>query len=680
MTEIKGTRSTIIKSSETSATSETKTTKGTGETRSRMTKTQLDDTASQNKASKDLASARKMDTQMQSISQKMDLLKELSGEQKKQLETAKKEDAQSQESDTDSSKKAPNYEYLKMVGADGILTESELQVAAADSQKLKDFLSIVSNGQLLGSSDDSISKAKHEYMKNPTPVTVNNELFKLVAESQNAPVDAAKDAGLTNPSDLLKLASDLAMLGAEDVGKKMSDVATYKQIKEKGRDSVLADAFRDSMSLPESAKEMNLKQLIDATAVAQELGLDQTDSGFWDKVRKEGIAGVIDQHRKTKGEGGDGPGGGTNKIVNKPYGRFAGKIIHSDQSGPRAGKSPDNAASNPVNIPDTSQHRPNNTKSKSTQSTSRNFSDRPERQGPSFTRATGSKPRSDQPAQTTNNASATPADPDAPTHGTNPQGGAANVYRPGEGKPEQTGVGNSSPIGTEAGSGAVISAIGYERNSDGQITVTWQRTGGTDGQDGFYNTTYTQNNDGTWGYTVTDAITGEEVNTGTGDPPSEDIINSSTQNVDDDGTIYFPTEEDDDEGDEGKPLPPGIGFDRPDVVRMGAWFMPNDIDKPVDYLPPDVMNTRPSIVSAGDILPKNPGNVDPVDPELRQTRVAKGGMRRSDGYTDPAETGSGGRSGVDPKDQPPGPSHAKRKRGSNRMQQNMVGNRKGPGR
>ncbi len=676
MTEIKGTRSTIIKSSETSATSETKTTKGTSETKNRITKTQLDETASQKKASQDLASARKMDTQMQSISQKMDLLKELSAEQKKQLETAKQKDAQSQESDTDSSKKVPNYEYLKMAGADGILTESELQVAAADSQKLKDFLSIVSNGQLLGSSDDSISKAKQEYMKNPSAGTLNNELFKLVAESQNAPVDAAKDAGLTNPSDLLKLASDLAMLGTEDVGKKMSDAATYKQIKEKGRDSVLADAFRDSMSLPESAKGMNLKQLIDGTAVAQDLGVDQTDSGFWDKVRKEGIAGVIDQHRKTKGEGGDGTGGRTNKIVNKPYGRFAGKIIHSDQS---TGKSqPHNAASNPVHTPDNSQQGPNATKSKSTQSTSRNFSDRPERQSPSFTRATGSKPRSDQPAQTTNNASATPADPDAPTQGTNPQGGAANVYGPGEGKPEQTGVGNSSPVGTEAGSGAVISAVGYERNSEGQITVTWQRTGGMDGQDGFYNTTYTQNNNGTWSYTVTDAITGEEVNSGTGDPPSEDIINTSTQEVGDDGTIYFPTEEEDD--DEGKPLPAGIGFDRPDVVRRGAWSMPHDIDKPVDYLPPELRNSRPAVVSAGDVLPKNPGNVDPVDPELQQTRVAKGGMRRSDGYTDPAETGSGGRSGVDPKDQPPGPSHAKRKRGSNRMQQNMVGNRRGPGR
>ena len=146
---------------------------------------------------------------------------------------------------------------------------------------------------------------------------------------------------------------------------------------------------------------------------------------------------------------------------------------------------------------------------------------------------------------------------------------------------------------------------------DGSTSVRydWTRSGGGDGKDGNYHTTYTVTSEG-WKYEVTDDQ-GNVVNTGTGSPPSASSVGTSSQSVNDDGSINVGGDDDD----------------------------PTDGTKPDPNAP-----AHPSVVHLTDaesqVFANTAGNAEHIHTvDVVQSGGASAGPGRSDGDTDPDPSG-----------------------------------------
>lgn len=594
-------------------------------------------------------------------------------------------------SDSIENASAAKLQELKALGFEAYLNEQELQQAAEDEKKRKALLDIISTVQILDLADSDLQAAKSRYLAAPTNEVLEDLTFDLAAKSTKAPPDKAREAGIVTAKDLFKLKGDLELIG-EDSDAVLSDQSTYDTIKSKGVDGLLSERFIKSNGLPENAKGRKFKDLMNAIAVAQATDTDSSTPEFWDKVNKHGVESVYRDaiaRDNAKREGGDSTGPAGRREPKPEGGRFVDEPIHHGKIGATHGRKAQSAI-NPLSrrkdeskgqttAPPPPQQQSSNKRSGGAKSSSQTDHNRMDTSsGAGSTKRDRSTHESHRPgggSEGTQSGNATEGSDsaDGPTAGTNPEGGAANNYGSGAGADQQTGVGVSAATGQEARSGAVNTVTGVHHGLDGSTTFSWTRSGGGDGKDGHYRTVY----DGNGGWMSFNEDTEELAGQGSGDPPDDSIVGSSSQTIDpdtenmifdsddDDDTTTDSTEDDsttdatDDTGTEGKPIDPLVGGPAHDDV-LHPWEITVHVSRTnqLIHTTGSSSGARPPVKHKGE---PNDGVTDPSE-EL-QSKRAGGSKRflRSAGYTDPAPEQSGGHKPATAGDQPKGPSRAKGK-------------------
>ena len=573
-----------------------------------------------------------------------------------------------QSTDSVEQHKGERLEYLKTIGADSVLTESELKEAADDDNKRKTLMDLVAAGELFGASNEAIQKAKDKYLDDATPGGVEKIKFDLFAESQKIPAEEARTAGLKDVKALLTLKANLELLGESDSGTILSNPEIYKQIKVKGVDNVLAETAIQNLGLSENAKGLSLKQILNGAANAQKKGQDASKAEYWDKIKKGQAHGAAD-HARRKGNAEHTPGQHDRGVGKPADNRERGKFIeeplhhaktvgthHTGESALNPLTRKKDSESNHANIPPQQHHDSSKNNETKHTSTERNWP------GP----ITGSHHKKESTnagggshGTPTGNSTQGSDSTNSPTQGSNPRGGAANDYSNQPGANQQTGIGVSAATGQEAHAGAVNTVTGVHHGLDNSTTFYWTRSGGGDGKDGNYYTIY----DGRGGWMVFNQDTQELVNQGEGDPPADSIVGQSTQDDDQtDDVMTFPTSDDDNDensSSEGMPIDPMIGnFSDSDGI-LEPWEIGVHISR-TNQLIHTAGNSSGKAPIVGRKGEPNDGITDPGS-DLESHRV--GGskkFRRSEGYTDGAPEDTGGHKPVSSKDQPKQPSHAKR--------------------
>ncbi|MDB4534743.1 hypothetical protein N9242_07715, partial [Vicingaceae bacterium] len=427
----------------------------------------------------------------------------------------KKGHTQNSQPDQDASNRA---KLLEQYGANSILSKAEIAVLAKDQAKLEALLRIVSGGQLVGGSDESIENAKHKYLKNPTPEVLDDAMFDIVAESNDVPKDIARRAGIKNAEDILSLAADLQLIGDEDSGKRLSDPKTFETIKKRGRKGLMADVLIESQKLPPAARGLPLEQLLDGITNAQEHGADVSRGDYWKQIRD--------------GAGRKGRANGNSKIdsqsrihekvkIRNPDQKQNGERRGSRKSNNSRGKSPfDGPGGAWATMPQVGGRTPKNREKQTQSSTAaarQNNQTTPNHNSESSPNGSGSS-NGGTPGSFGGAAQMRGGINNTPPKQDSQHGGAINSQGDAP-PPQQTGTGISASSGSPAGAGAVNTVLGAERDESGAVTYTWMRDGGNDGRDGIYQTTYRQDSDGSWSWEATNAVTGEVVGQGQDSPP-----------------------------------------------------------------------------------------------------------------------------------------------------------------
>lgn len=310
-----------------------------------------------------------------------------------------------------------------------------------------------------------------------------------LAEHLGAPGEAAADSGLTL-SQLADFAAKLQMIDAG--GRRIADLATWTRVRAGGSEVVLVEAAAESLELPRDAVVgRSLADVLGGVSISQRSGSDDgpngpSSPGFWSNywAFKDG--------KITEGE-------------------FSHRLGLGDPNGtetePGQGGTPAGSATGP-----------GAGKGKGKGKGSQGSTGRPANQGRS---GAGGRPEGGERGANNRN-------PGGKGAGTGSGASSSNV----------AGMGNQPDggLGSEPSKGkASYTVTAICRNEDGSTDVYFTRSGGDDGLDGEYCSSY----DGNGHYTVfnvSEGVTPDDqaadgsiiVGGGFGSPPSDDVVGKTT--------------------------------------------------------------------------------------------------------------------------------------------------------
>lgn len=167
-----------------------------------------------------------------------------------------------------------------------------------DTWRIRYFMKIAMRGARIGADPKDIEKAMLDWVKSPSPASLEKAEVELVVTGMGYD-ESAKESGLS-PEKLEDMHATLAHFGEKAEGL-MNDPNTYREIKahgaKRGMDNVYKKGIRHAVGLPENALNgRDATELLDKVGEVQASGMDKfiDRADFWDDLER------VEQGRLTR--------------------------------------------------------------------------------------------------------------------------------------------------------------------------------------------------------------------------------------------------------------------------------------------------------------------------------------------------------------------------------------------